>query len=128
MKHPLPETQLVTAGNLLQEKNYYHKVIHVGLAFISTYINDSRIRIELIDSPDSFFYELAFAQIPPVDRSSFLYMMDLIGQVSPHCVYRVETLEIAGDVDEAFEKTLRDMYIANTQTNFRLYLETYGRN
>lgn len=91
-------------------------------------MNETKIWMELFDTPDAYFYELAFVQIPPVDRSSFLYMLDMIGQVSNLCVYRVETVDIKGSIAEFFEEKINNSMFALLKTSRDLYIEIYGRN
>jgi hypothetical protein len=128
MKHPLPQPQYEFAGMHLDSPTFFHSIIPVGIGIISTQINDQISKVRLIDTPDAFFYRMAFNQICPTDRTSFLYVLDLIGQISKLCVYRVETIEVPEDVDEFFEQKLNETKTAHFEANFNLYMEAYARN
>lgn len=128
MKHVLPQPRFEIAGMHLDSPTFFHSIIPVGIGIISTRINDQFSKVRLLDTPDAFFYKAAFTQICPLDRTSFLYALDMIGQVSPLCVYRVETVEVSGDIEEFFEQKLNETRIAYNRATFNLFLETYGKN
>jgi hypothetical protein len=129
VKHMIPYAVKEVMNEKTNFHHFFHSVLPVGISIISTYMNDKKIYLKLIDNTDTFPYKLAFAQIPPVDRHSFLYMLDFIGQISKLCCYRVETVEICDSaISEFFELQYQKIQTTYAEINRSIYLELYGRN
>ena len=107
---------------------YFHSVVPVGIAIISADEIDSKMYIEIIDSPDNFFLRMAFMAIPPSNRTDFFRMLESIGRISKLLCYRVETVDNIIDGKKLFEEQSNELQISYLKTNRALWIEVYGRN
>lgn len=89
---------------------------------------DSKLYIEIVDSPENFYLRMAFMEIPPTSRNSFLQTLDSFGRISKLLCYRVETVDNGSDAKELFEKKSNELQFSYLKTIRALWIEVYGRN
>jgi hypothetical protein len=132
IKHPLPTpivTETAPNGQCLFQQ-YFHTIIPVGTALVPATSDNLEPLIHLVNSPESFLFEVAFAQTHPVDRASFMRMIESIAETSNLLCYRVETIEIGEDADpyETFDERSNLTERAYYEASISLYTEVYERN
>lgn len=129
VKHQLPQpiTELAIGRDSVLPL-YFHSIIPVCIAIISTDSSESKIYLELLDCPETFFYSVAFSQTPPVNRTGFLQMVDSLAQISRLCCYRVETIDVSENIEKHFQKAIEEYKALQIKTNRVLWMDVYGRN
>ena len=129
IKAPLPQSVAVPEGGHGFSQRIFHSVIPVGTAIISAESSDPSIYLlHLIDYPEAFLFRVAFAITPPIDRASFLLMLESTGRVSGLLCYKRESVFLAGDASELFEYQRDAIEISYMKASQSIYYEVFGRN
>jgi hypothetical protein len=131
VKHPLPhisEVAQTVQGYCVPP--IFHSLFCVGTALVSADESDPNLYFRLLATPEAYFFEIACAITRPLDRASFLLMLESIGRVSSLLCYRVEILEYNLDnvFADVFLKKWATTKVSYLETCQALYLEVYGKN
>ena len=125
----LPQSVIVSAGEQDIPQQIYRFVIPVGTAAISADSSDQTIYLmHTLDVPEAFLFKTAFAITPPIDRTSFLLMLESTGSVSSLLSYKRETISLNGDFSDLAEYQKDAIEISYMKVSQSLYYEVYGRN